>query len=80
MDQLDLVRVGLVERGIVHDQYPASPLHLRFDLVPQRGGVRFETMQQAGEGVVCRGIGPTRLHAGRLGCAHRPRRGERNWM
>lgn len=44
--QFDVLGPGLVERRIIDDQHPAGRLDQRSNLVLERGGIRFETMQR----------------------------------
>jgi hypothetical protein len=74
--QLDLPGVELVEGRVVEDQQPAVGVDHGPGLLPERGGVGLEAMEQPGEGVVGRGIGRLRLHGGGLGAGECPGRGD----
>ena len=67
MDQRHFLGIRLVERRIVDDQHAACPIDERSDFLPEGGGIGFEAVQEAGEGIMGRGMGTARLDASGLG-------------
>ncbi len=57
MDERYFLGIWLIERRIVRDLHAARPIPERSDFLPAGGGIGFEAMQEAGEGVVGGGIG-----------------------
>ena len=76
-EQAHLGGVGLVEHGVVDDEDAIGAADRRPDFLPERFGVGFETGEQAGKGVVRRGIRSGRLDAGGLAGAGDLRRTDR---
>jgi hypothetical protein len=52
VDQVDLLRVGFVERGIVPNKQTRCPVDQRWRFLPQRGGIGVMAMEQARQGVM----------------------------
>jgi len=72
--QLHLARVRLIERGIVENEHAACALNLSLHLLPERGGVGFQAVQQPREGVVGERTPVMRLYPHCLSRAHDTRR------
>ncbi len=51
-DQFDGLGVGLVEDGVIRDEDAVGQGYLRSHLLSKRLGIRFESVQQSGEGVM----------------------------
>jgi hypothetical protein len=75
-DQVDLLGVVLVQSRVVEDEQAPLAVDHRAGLVPERGGVGLQPMQEPGEGVVGRRVGRFRLHRGGLRTAERSGRGD----
>jgi hypothetical protein len=74
--------VGLVEHAVVDDQDAAVAGDQRLDLAPEGLGVRLQPVQEPGEGVVGRGVGPGRAGPTRAASTAEQTLGvaRRNWM
>jgi len=75
-DEVHLLGVRLVERRIVPDEDAARPVDQWCDFLPEGGGIGFETMQQASEGIVGGRIGVPGLDAGGLDATDDARGGD----
>src|SRR5205085_9250306 len=62
---------GLIQSRVIKDKDAIAQLHLGFGFLPHGFGIRFEAVQQASEGVVCRWIILLGLHTGSLGSSAR---------
>jgi hypothetical protein len=54
-DQLDLACERLIQRRVIKDKDAVKQIDLDFSFLPHGVRIRFKTMQQAGEGVICGG-------------------------
>ena len=70
-DQLDLAGVRLIQSRVIKDEDAVKQIDLSFSLLPHGVRVRFKTMQQASEGVVCGRSILLGLHTSGFGAAAR---------
>ena len=75
LDQRDFLSIRFVQRRIIDHQHPTVPLNLSGGFPPERRGIRFQAVQQPGEGIMGRHRAPLRLHPRRFGRAAHLRRG-----
>ena len=75
-DQVHLPGVGFVERRVVTDEDAFRSINERGDFLPQSGGIGFEAVQEAGEGIVGGRIGAARLETSRLDATDGAGRGD----
>ena len=76
MNQFDFLGIRLVERGIVEDQKAALTVDMLLGLAPERRGIGFEPLEEAGQRIVGSTARSIRLHPGGFGTRHHLRCGD----
>jgi len=73
MHQSNLLRIGLVQGGIIDNQQAACPIEEMFGLLPQRRGIGFQPVEEPIERIVGRPLWAIRLHTRALRAGHHAR-------